>query len=304
MSNKKIITQWPQRSFGPKVYAMYSSWVDGIILDINLMTVPIDDHLVHRGDGVFEAIKVIRHSPYLLGEHLARLKKSGESIGIKIPNLDDIREIIKEILQHSPESCLVRVFVSRGPGGFGVSPKECVGPQVYIVSAELLPPAPKYYIEGVKVGISKFEAKPGFFAGIKSCNYLLNVLMKQEALDRQLDYCIGVDAEGHLTESSTENFIWLTKDGILCHPPLAPHGQTLAGTTMQRLFDLVEEKNLFPTHRSATINAEELKKIRSAMMVGTTIDILPVAQIEQEVLTVGSDVKILRELILNNQRNH
>ena len=41
-------------------FAMYSSWFGGITVDPALMMIPLDDHLVHRGDGVFEAMKVMR----------------------------------------------------------------------------------------------------------------------------------------------------------------------------------------------------------------------------------------------------
>lgn len=34
--------------------AMYSSVYGGIILDPALMVIPIDDHMVHRGHGVFD----------------------------------------------------------------------------------------------------------------------------------------------------------------------------------------------------------------------------------------------------------
>ena len=37
------------------VIAMYSSVLGGITKNRKLMTVPVEDHLVHRGDGVFEA---------------------------------------------------------------------------------------------------------------------------------------------------------------------------------------------------------------------------------------------------------
>jgi 4-amino-4-deoxychorismate lyase len=33
---------------------MYSSVVGGIILDPSMMVIPIDDHMVHRGHGVFD----------------------------------------------------------------------------------------------------------------------------------------------------------------------------------------------------------------------------------------------------------
>ena len=39
--------------------AMCSSWFGGIILHPQLMLIPIDDHMVHRGDGVFEAFKCV-----------------------------------------------------------------------------------------------------------------------------------------------------------------------------------------------------------------------------------------------------
>lgn len=34
--------------------AMYSSVFGGIILDPTVMVIPIDDHMVHRGHGVFD----------------------------------------------------------------------------------------------------------------------------------------------------------------------------------------------------------------------------------------------------------
>jgi len=38
--------------------------------------------MVHRGDGVFEAIKVVNGGIYLLDEHLERLKLSADMIGL------------------------------------------------------------------------------------------------------------------------------------------------------------------------------------------------------------------------------
>ena len=38
-------------------YAFYSSYFGGIVKNPKLILLPIDDHMVHRGDGVFEAMK-------------------------------------------------------------------------------------------------------------------------------------------------------------------------------------------------------------------------------------------------------
>jgi 4-amino-4-deoxychorismate lyase len=37
---------------------MYSSVVGGIILDLSMMVIPIDDHMVHRGHGVFDTATI------------------------------------------------------------------------------------------------------------------------------------------------------------------------------------------------------------------------------------------------------
>ena len=39
--------------------AMYSSVFDGIILDSAMMVIPIDDHMVHRGHGVFDTAIIL-----------------------------------------------------------------------------------------------------------------------------------------------------------------------------------------------------------------------------------------------------
>lgn len=39
--------------------AMYSSFYGGIILDPAMMVIPIDDHMVHRGHGVFDTAIVL-----------------------------------------------------------------------------------------------------------------------------------------------------------------------------------------------------------------------------------------------------
>jgi 4-amino-4-deoxychorismate lyase len=80
------LPDWMQRARAPHqagYYAMFSSLYGGIVTEPLLMQVPVDDHLVHRGDGVFETIKCVNGNIYLLHEHLARLNHSATAIGLK-----------------------------------------------------------------------------------------------------------------------------------------------------------------------------------------------------------------------------
>ena len=60
------LSDWPElagrlrRPYQAAYHALYSSLYDGIVTDPVLMLLPLDDHMVHRGDGVFEAVKLPR----------------------------------------------------------------------------------------------------------------------------------------------------------------------------------------------------------------------------------------------------
>ena len=59
LQNFTDIVQSTRKPFHSRYLAMYSSVYDAITTDPVLMTVPIDDHMVHRGDGVFETLKTV-----------------------------------------------------------------------------------------------------------------------------------------------------------------------------------------------------------------------------------------------------
>ncbi len=289
----------------PKYKVMYSSLIDGFVKNPNLMLVPIDDHLVHRGDGVFEAIRLIQGRIYLLGEHLARLEKSAAAIGIKIPMTSkDLTSLIVQACALSElKDGMIRLFVSRGPGDFSTNPYSTCGAQIYLVVTEFSPLAELKYQEGVSVIKSQISPKSQFFATMKSCNYLPNVLMKKEAVDLQADFSIGVTAEGYILESSTENIGLVDESGLLVHPPLS---EILQGCTMTRAFELAK------THLSSLIQGiqirpvkfDELFSAKEVMMFGTTLDVLPVCFVEEESVgsgAVGPISKRLRGLILQDQ---
>ena len=268
----------PQRS---GYRAFYSSWLGGITTKPHLMVVPMDDHLVHRGDGVFEAIKFIEGRVYLYEAHIQRLLKSAQSIGMQHSYTSEgIWSVIQDCVKASGlSSGLLRLFLSRGPGGFTTNPYESLGAQLYVVVQDLVAPADDKYLRGVEVGFSAIPAKESWFAQIKSCNYLVNVLMKKEAVDCQKDFMIGFDSQGFVTESSTENIMILDSKNTLVYPRLE---QILKGTTMVRAAELALTHGVVSQVESRDISRAELLDAQEVMMVGTTLDVLPVTKIESK----------------------
>lgn len=292
LNPEEIINKIRAHSYAAqKTYlAMYSTWWGGIITDPSLMVVPVDDHIVHRGDGVFEAIKVVDGKIYLLDEHLQRLASSAELISLPLPmSLQEMRDVILQTTKSTgTTSAVLRLYVSRGPGGFTTNPYDSVGSQMYLIVTAFTPYGDEKYKKGVRVGKSQVPPKEPWLARIKTCNYLPNVMMKKESVDRNLDFTIGIDSSGTLTEGSTENIILVDKNKNLLRPKLR---QILKGTTMMRTFDLAEaliSEGLLKSIQEKDLTEADLVSAQEVMMVGTTLDVLPVVEFEGAIIGKGS----------------
>lgn len=285
-----------------KYRAMFSTWWGGILRDPNFMMVPVDDHMVHRGDAVFEAMKCVDRKIFALDQHLERLVRSAQCLSLNLPMaLNEIRQVAIETTRVSEaDSCLLRLFVSRGPGGFTANPYECIGSQLYLIITDFQPVSNRSYEEGVSVMLSQLACKDGFYATVKSCNYLTNVLMKKESVDRGVSFTVGRDSRGYLTESATENFAIVSKTNELWLPSFE---HTLRGITATRVMELGKiliERGVLSDIKNHDIAIDDVRNCREAMMLGTTLDVLPVTQFEGERIgsgTVGEISKALHDLL-------
>lgn len=262
------------------------------------MTVPIDDHGFHRGDGVFEAVKWIGKKIWLLEPHLNRLQASSDRIGIKLPiPLEELKLKIEEMvtLSQKPKG-LIRIFVTRGPGSFGVSPYESTAPQVYIVTTDLKEWSDERIQKGASIKKSSLAPKQGMFAQVKSLNYLPNVLMKKEAIDAGFDFAIGVGTDNDVLESSTENLGFL-KGSELITPKF---DSILKGTSLIRMTELIPKETGI-TWIQKSFSFDELKQADEVFLVGTTIDVMPVTNVDGVLKPHVQKSLWLREMLKKDQ---
>jgi 4-amino-4-deoxychorismate lyase len=270
---------------------MYSSLYGGFVTDPALMLVPIDDHLVHRGDGVFEAIRFSKKSCFLLDAHLDRLARSAAAIGLRMPESKEKLKVICEDLKRESrlDMGILRLYVSRGPGDFSPNPYSTVGSQLYIVATDFKPMPAEKYVKGASLMISRVQVKPGVYSTIKSCNYLPNVMMKKDAVDAGHDFSVNFNDDGFLAEGPTENIMLVTDGGQLMAPKF---DYTLRGTTLLRVFELA--KSLAPS--LADITLADMRKAREIMMVGTTLGVLPITKFDTALVGDGQVGPVAREL--------
>ena len=284
-----------RRNNPAELLAMYSSYVGGILTDPALMFVPVDDHLVHRGDGVFETMKCVRGSVYNLDAHLTRLLNSAERIGLSSPfSRGHLRAAVLETARAAARpDCAIRLLLSRGPGGLGVNPYECTHAQLYVIAAPLPPPFMETHPAGASAIISSIPAKSSLLAQAKTCNYLSNVLMKKEAADAGADFALALDNKGRLSEGATESAMVVTSDGSLCLPSSR---QLLPGTTAERLVALLQETTPpVPIQRRA-LPRDTLYSAREIILVGTTIDVVAVTRLNDRPVGTGQPGPVYESL--------
>ena len=281
-SNYLHVLESLRKPWHDSYYAMYSSVLGGFTLDPVLMQIPADDHLVHRGDGVFDTFLCTGRAAYNLEAHLARLLRSAQAIGLAWPDgLDALRALTLSTLSAAGRAeCSGRVMLARGPGSFGINPYESPAPALYILVYAAPVPFMTLRPEGARVRRSSVPAKPASQATVKSCNYLPNVLMKREAVDWGVDFTVGFDAAGLMAEGATENFGIVTREGELAFPR---QGDVLAGTTMHRLSQLAEtlrDRGELTAVSFRDITAVEIGRAAEMLVVGTAVQVAAVREFE------------------------
>lgn len=285
------------------ICAFYEHRIGLICTDPKLMLMPWDDHLVHRGDGVFEAMKFVDGKLYQLEPHLRRMKRSSATIFLEPPcSWDELSDIILDVCGASGcDSGVVRVFLGRGGGGFGISPYECPVPSLYIVVTKLSTKSDEWYKKGITAFKTSIPAKQPYLATIKSIDYLPNVLMKREAIEKGFDLPFCFDGMSFLAEGATENVCIVDSNGTLLIPEFT---NALAGTTLLRAITLIADE--VPVDYCA-ISEDEILMAKEVIVCGTTIDAVGVVRFNEKPIhdvRPGPVAIRMRELLIKDMKEN
>lgn len=281
------------------IFAFYDHRLDLICRDPRVMVIPLDDHLIHRGDGIFETVKYIGRKIYQLDSHLERMEKNCRTIFIDPPApFARIRELVLDVARAADSADgYLSLFIGRGPGGFSIDFRECPRSSLYIVARKYHHHPESFWEKGVSAFKSGRPAKQSYMAKIKSVNYLPNVLMKKEAVDKGYDFALCFDENGCLAEGCIENVIIVDDQGKIIIPDL---NQALTGTTLMRALDLIKSEVSF-VFRS--IRESEIYGAREVILLGTTLDAVSVVRYSGQPIhdvRPGPVSKRLRQLILED----
>lgn len=287
--------------------AFYSSQLGGIVTDPALMVIPFDDHMVHRGHGIFDTAGLVGGRIYDLEAHLDRFLGSAERSRLALPGTrQDMREIIVATAAASRRrDGAIRYWLSSGPGSLELTPAAGAAPGFFVMVFAGLAYPERWYSEGLRVMTTTYPIKPPLYAITKATNYLPNVLMQMEAKEARLDNGVFIDENGHVGESSNMNVAFVTADGVLRHPKFE---HVLPGCTSLRLLELAPAlvgRGLITRVEVCDIPVDDARRAQEMMLLGSSIKVAPVVSWDGKPIGDGRPgpvAKALLELLEEDMR--
>ncbi len=254
-------------------------WIDGRIVEGQDARLPVTDHGLLYGDGVFEGIRVYGGRVVRLDAHLARLQRSARCLELELPGgtpaLDEI--VLQTVRAFGAENAYVRLILTRGEGPLGVDPTRC-GPTRTICIVDQL----QIYdtakaaagLELVTVSVRR-PAPDALDPRVKSLNYLNSVMAKLEARQRGADEALILNAAGAVAEAAVAN-VFCVRDGALRTPP-ATDG-ALEGITRESVLGLAAEHGM--PARDQTLGLYDLLSADEVFLTGSGVGIQPVRSLD------------------------
>jgi 4-amino-4-deoxychorismate lyase len=290
-----------------KYWAFYSSQLGGVVTDPALMVLPFDDHMVHRGHGIFDTAAIVDGKIYDLEAHLDRFLRSAANSKLTLPGTrQEMRDIIVRTTAASGKrDGSIRYWVSSGPGSLGLTPAAGAEPGFFVMIFAGLSYPDTWYTQGLRVMTTTYPIKPPLYAVTKSTNYLPNTLIQMEAQEHGLDNGVFVDAAGNVGESSNMNVAFLTHDGVLRHPKF---DHILSGCTSLRLLELAAglKGGLIQDVRVCDVPVAEARAAREMMLIGSSVKVAPIVQWDGKPIADGKPgpvARALRDILLEDMRS-
>ena len=254
------------------VTAFYEHRMGAICRDPRLLLVPLDDHMVHRGDAIFESLSFLEGRIIQLDAHLERMKHSAGVLALEPPcPWEEVRRIIIDVAAAGGEPYGgLKVLLGRGCGGLGVDPAECPESSLYMVATRSRPLPETFWQKGLTAAKSAIPAKQEWLARIKSTNYLANALMAREAREKGVDVTFSFDENGFLAEAAIANVAMVDREGRMLMPEFR---RALPGTTSLRAMELARA---FMPVVLTDITEEILEQASEILVLGTTCECVAV----------------------------
>lgn len=247
--------------------------LDGKMIERSEAKVDVEDRGYQFGDGVYEVIRVYNGKMFTGTEHLNRLLKSLDSIGITLPyTMDHLTKLLEELItKNDLQVGIIYMQITRGVAPRNHAfPAEHVTPCLVAYTKEVVRP-----LESLKTGVKTLVTEDirWLRCDIKSLNLLGNLLAKQKAAAEGCFEAIQ-HREEDVTEGSSSN-IFIVKNGvIITHQS---DNLILKGITKDIILKICASNEIVVEERTFTL--DELAHADEVFLSSTTAEVMPIIEV-------------------------
>jgi branched-chain amino acid aminotransferase len=261
-------------------------WIDGKIVGEGEAFVPVNDHGLLYGDGIFEGMRVIHGRVFRIEKHLDRLEFGARTLLLTLPyTRDEIRTIVQDTVRAFGEAeAYIRLVVTRGVGPLGVDPTTCPKATLFCIVNTIKLFSEEQRERGLDMITSSYRRPTAdvLDVRVKSLNYLGSVLSKLEARQQKADEALLLNQRGVIAEAAVAN-VFALRGTLLATPP-ATDG-CLEGINRGAVMELAPKLGLEVSERS--LGRADLFQADEVFLTGSGAGIVAVRSLDGRTLGLG-----------------
>ncbi len=266
--------------------------LNGETMPVEQARVPVWDRGFLFGDSVYEVFRMYRGRCWLEPEHFARLRRSLKELEFPPYDIDGLADRMHRTIAASGiQDGTAYIQITRG-----VAPRSHAFPDPPVTPTELIVVRP--YDDGPTARLRETGVKVISYpdlrwkrCDIKTTNLLGNCIATEAARRAGCFEAILVDSAGFVTESTHTSLIWV-RQGRLEGTPEGP--EILPGMTRQLILRLIEAMEI--PFVGSHVTLPELKDADEVILVGTTSEVVPIVQIDEDTIGSGRPGPVARRL--------
>ena len=248
--------------------------INDLLLPADEASLMISDLSIQRGYGIFDFFKTVQGKPVFLDDHLDRFYYSASQMHLTVKkSRKDLKGLLYSLIRENnmPDSG-IRITLTGGysADGFNIAdPNLIVIQQSFNINKD-------FAIKGIRLITYPYQRQ---LSHVKTLDYLMAIWLQPVIKENNVDDVL-YHQNGIVAECPRANFFIVTADDCV----VTPANNILKGITRKHVLKIAGE--LFVAEERE-VSLEDIKQAKEAFITSTTKNILPVVEIDGNILGDG-----------------
>jgi branched-chain amino acid aminotransferase len=260
-------------------------YVNGRFLQESTAFVKVSDIGLLRGYGVFDFTITYDRKPFRLNDHLKRLVKSAQIIGLDLPwNIEELTQIIYTTLEKNPQGeKSIRIIVTGGDSADSFTPADMPSLIVMVKPIKVYPK--EYFTKGVKVITFKGKRE---IPEAKTLNYAHAIRALRQARQQMAEEALYTDNDT-VYECMACSFFAVKDNKII-----TAGNDVLDGITRRTVLEVIKGK--IPVEYRF-VKLSEIPSLDETFLTSSNHEVMPINTIDSIQIGDGTSGTITREVM-------